>query len=317
MMRMQIIIVGAGSLGLMYAARLAGSGAEVMLAARGEKQAASLRDGGICLEEAGLQSRRYPVMATELDKAGAGMQPGADDWIWLTVKQSHLTDAFMDKLRLSGLLARGASLLALQNGIGHMERLQSHFPENPLYAAVTTEGALRTADTRVRYTGHGVFTFGKWPKAAEDGDKTQKMLLETLHAAGIEAELSNDMGNRIYQKLLINAVINPLTAIHGIPNGILAEDPGLRQEMADLHAESEKILLAAGMTAAGDSWGRLLQVCRQTANNESSMLGDVKAGRLTEIDWINGGISSLAKRYGLLSPLNDAVTNAVKSLSKS
>ncbi|GGD71136.1 ketopantoate reductase family protein [Paenibacillus nasutitermitis] len=313
---MRIIIIGAGSLGLMYAARLAAGGASVAMITRGEKQAIALRDG-ICLDKADRQSISGPVPAASLDQAGSLLQPSARDWIWLTVKQAHLNDAFMDKLKDSGLLAGEASLLALQNGIGHMERLEAAFPGNPLYAAVTTEGALRVNERHVRYTGHGVITFGKWPKGAEKDRNPQKMLLKTLYAAGIEAELSNDMGNRVYEKLLMNAVINPLTAIYGIRNGALAEDGRLKEEMAALHAETEKILLASGMKADSNSWQRLLQVCKQTAENESSMLRDVKAGRTTEIDWINGGISLIARRQGLPSPLNDAVTTAVKSLSMS
>ena len=160
----------------------------------------------------------------------------------------------------------------------------------------------------------GSWTFGGWPLQAES-DQMQKMLAEALDHAGIDAKLSNEMSNRLYHKLLINAVINPLTAIYGVTNGDLPQDPMRKKLMAALHAESEAILKAVGWRHDEDSWERLLTICKQTASNESSMLRDVKAGRMTEVDWINGGIAELAKRFNMQSPLNDAMTAIIKSLT--
>jgi 2-dehydropantoate 2-reductase len=218
----------------------------------------------------------------------------------------------MDKVAV--ISSSSAGLLCLQNGIGHMERLEAVIPSARLYAAVSTEGALRVGDNEVRYTGRGTLTLGRWPKTDGTADEAQKMLARALMTAGIDTILSNEMDNRLYYKLLINAVINPLTAIYGVTNGELSLDPIRKKLMAALHAECEKILLAAGMRPDGDAWERLLSVCLHTADNESSMLRDVKAGRTTEIEWINGGISALAKRTGIPSPLNDAVSAIVKAL---
>ncbi len=171
------------------------------------------------------------------------------------------------------------------------------------------------AETTVNHTGYGMLTFGGWPLPQAESDQMQKMLAEALDHAGIDAKLSNEMSNRLYHKLLINAVINPLTAIYGVTNGDLPQDPMRKKLMAALHAESEAILKAVGWRHDEDSWERLLTICKQTASNESSMLRDVKAGRMTEVDWINGGITALAKRFNMQSPLNDAMTAIIKSLT--
>ncbi|QYR20099.1 2-dehydropantoate 2-reductase [Paenibacillus sp. sptzw28] len=309
----RIIIIGAGSLGLMYAARLARSGVSVLLLTRTEEQAESLNVNGITLEEAGAWLRPVPVTAVTLENYAASRRAESGDWIWLAVKQSHLSGDFMDKVAV--ISSHSAGLLCLLNGIGHMERLEAVIPAAGLYAAVSTEGALRVGDNSVRYTGRGTLTLGRWPKADGLEDEAQKMLARALAAAGIDTILSNEMDNRLYYKLLINAVINPLTAIYGVTNGELSLDPIRKKLMAALHDECETVLLAAGMRPDGDAWERLLSVCLQTAGNESSMLRDVKAGRTTEIEWINGGISALAKRTGIPSPLNDAVSAIVKALT--
>ncbi|MFC5651699.1 ketopantoate reductase family protein [Paenibacillus solisilvae] len=312
------MIVGAGSIGLMYASRLARAGISVSLVTRSAGQASALNKYGITLEEQGKKSQ-HPIPAFVMgsldvltDEPTGFWWPNDHDWIWLTVKQTHLDSNLISQL--SSLTAQGASLLCLQNGIGHMEKLGAALPNTPLYAAISTEGALRMDDTTVIHTGQGRLTVGAWPKSLNTGEQMQKMLLESLDLAGIDAELSNEMVNRLYDKLLINAVINPLTAIYGVKNGDLPQDPVRLKLMMAVHAESEAILTAAGWHSPVDSWERLLSVCKQTARNESSMLRDVKAGRLTEADWINGGIAALAKRLHIPAPLNDAMTVLIKSL---
>ncbi|BBH21238.1 2-dehydropantoate 2-reductase [Paenibacillus baekrokdamisoli] len=313
-----MMIVGAGSIGLMYAARLARAGISTTLLTRTTAQAQALREQGITLEEKDITSR-ISIKAAALDEPfftstespNEGL-PNQQDWIWLTVKQPHLDDKLLH--HIARLAAGGASVLCLQNGIGHMERLQAVIPPENLYAAVSTEGALRVNETTVKHTGNGLLTFGYWSSQEKEVKKAQKMLLQTLSLAGINRELSNQMGNRVYHKLLINAVINPLTAIYGVRNGELPLNPSRKRLMMALHAESESVLRAAGMQDSENSWERLLTICIQTAGNESSMLRDVSAGRSTEVEWINGGISALAKRLNKPSPLNDAMTILIKSL---
>jgi 2-dehydropantoate 2-reductase len=309
---LRIMIVGAGALGLMYASRLARSGVKVMLRTRSHCQASALNKDGITLEEQGRKSR-ISVQAISMDEPYKGWIPNDQDWIWLTVKQPHMNDTLLHELSI--LAAQGASLLCLQNGIGHMEKLRTALPGTPLYAAVSTEGALRAGETTVNYTGYGMLTFGGWPLPQAESDQMQKMLAEALDHAGIDAKLSNEMSNHLYHKLLINAVINPLTAIYGVTNGDLPQDLMRKKLMAAQHAESEAVLIAAGWRHDEDSWERLLTICKQTASNESSMLRDVKAGRVTEVDWINGGITALAKRFNMQSPLNDAMSVIIKSLT--
>ncbi|QHT60335.1 2-dehydropantoate 2-reductase [Paenibacillus lycopersici] len=316
---MKYTVVGAGAIGLLYAARLAMAGEEVLVVTRTDEQAQSLMKKGLLFKDAsgaehGLRMAAQPVSRFSAAGGPPAFAPGC---VLLAVKQPHISEELLRGLRR--IVPAGVPLLALQNGIGHLERLRDALPHSAVYAAITTEGALRPDMRSVIHTGIGQLTFGGWtPDNLSEGDSdAQKMLLHALIHAGIQAILSNDMKDQVFLKLLINAVVNPLTAIFQVKNGELPRDAYRARMMRALHDESVAILRAAGMAGHDGLWERLLEVCAATAANESSMLRDVRAGRATEISWINGGIIRYAERLGLPSRMNEAVLALVEALNAS
>lgn len=311
---LKIHIVGGGAIGLLHAGLLARAGQEVTVWTRTDKQAERLQAEGVRLETLDGVVRDIAVDSHSLSSLQAGPigEEHSAAWIILTVKQSHIDESLLHRLRR--LSSGTTAILCLQNGIGHMEKLAAALPDALLYAGVTSVGARRLDDARhVRHTGDGPLWFGAYSEDKKD-DYLQNLLLKILKTAGFRAGLSNEMKDMIYQKLLINAVINPLTAIYDTTNGELPQHPTRLRLMRSLYEETSAILSADGMKPGGDGWQLVMQVCAATAANVSSMLSDVRAGRQTEIDWINGGVSGLAVRLGIASPLNDAVTALVKQL---
>jgi len=318
---LRVWIIGAGAIGLLYGLRLARSGAETFFYTRTKEQASVLNTHGAVLKENGTASL-LRIQACPIEGCVEAAAP--EDWIWITVKQSHMDDELLRQI--AALACEGASILSLQNGIGHLPVLHASLPHSPIYAAITTEGALRGNLHTVDHTGVGQLMFGlaypaSDPMPSKTVEKSQKMLCAVLEAAGIDVLLSNEskeMESRLYQKLLINAVVNPLTAIYGVKNGELPQEPLRKTMMAALHHESAAILQDAGLLHdhEEESWDRLIGVCTKTAANESSMLRDVKSGRQTEIQWINGGIRAIAKQLNKPSPLNDAVMAMVQALER-
>ncbi|MFX3633131.1 MAG: ketopantoate reductase family protein [Candidatus Pristimantibacillus sp.] len=313
---MKIDIVGGGALGLLHAAKLAQAGIEITVWTRTESQASILRTEGIRLLD--HEEHRVKVNSECLSILEAKQMPElAAHWIILTVKQSHITEELMQLLGKLG--GQGASLLCLQNGIGHLEKLAHALPQYELLAGVTTEGAKRLDANTVQHTGIGQLWFGqmdeKESKKDENAENPQKLLLNALQLAGFNTFLSNEMNDRIYQKLLSNAVINPLTALFDVTNGELPKHPMRERLMKALYEETSAILIAAGMNPNPNGWKIIVELCEATANNVSSMLSDVRAGRPTEIQWINEGISSIARRRAIPSPLNDAVSVMVSQLT--
>lgn len=316
---MRIAIVGGGALGLLHAARLAAAGHAVRVWTRTEEQAAVLAAEGIRLEDGAAAEPVRVAASASGSFADAGLPATGDglpEAVLLAVKQTAIGPPLF---RLLGRIAgRTKPVICLQNGIGHMEALRAALPETAFAAGVTTEGATRTGMAAVRHSGRGRLVME--PARGIDGTKhepapdAQKMLVEAMRGAGMEASLSNDITTHVRRKLGVNAVLNPLTALFGVRNGELPA-AGERLALMDaLCAETAAVLAAAG-TPVGDLRGDVLRVCAATAGNVSSMLADVRAGRPTEADWISGGIVRLARGAGVPAPLNEAAAAMIRAMS--
>ncbi|WP_313641934.1 2-dehydropantoate 2-reductase [Paenibacillus sp.] len=318
---MKIDIIGVGSLGLLLAGKLTQSGNEVRLWCRGIEQCRQLEDGGLNVS---YEDNRDPISISGDRFASAPIEEFTDtylrepsDWIIVTVKQNTLHNALPEIL--SPLKAERVHIICFQNGIGHMEMLRDLLPKANLYAAVTTEAAKRKSLTEVIHAGAGEVWIGKW--SVENGqahiihtDLQANYLIEVLTMAGFSAFLSNEVDTMIYRKLLINAVINPLTAIWRIPNGELLASEGRLQLMRELFREATMVYDACGVTYDEDAWDNILEVCRITAGNISSMLADVLASRTTEIRWINGSLVEMAERTGTSVPLHRWICQLVEGI---
>jgi 2-dehydropantoate 2-reductase len=123
-----------------------------------------------------------------------------------------------------------------------------------------------------------------------------------------------DLPTYVWRKLAINAVINPLSALLDVPNGGLLP---LRQTTRDIVEEVVQVARCEGQALeARRTLAKVRASMRQTERNPSSMLQDVRAGRRTEIDWINGAIVHLAARHRLAVPRNRLLVELVHGLER-
>lgn len=321
---LDIQMIGAGSLGLLYAGKLAASGAKVTLWCRSDEQAAAIHSSGITIHHSDGGELHIPpgvVQAHPLsefhEEAGA-----AADYLVLMVKQQGIED-LVERV----FIPYGRSIqrcVCFQNGTGHLELLQQHLPSGAIYAAITTEGAKRIGPREVLHAGSGTTTIGPYNTEGmpESGQKSASReisdirLIELLNRAGFKTYLSNEIYTAIYRKLMINAVINPLTALWRIPNGALLEDPMRIQLMKELFDEACAVYDAAGISREDHLWDQIVGVCRMTSTNTSSMLKDVLEGRATEISWINGSIVRLGQRHGVAAPKHELLCRLIEGTTK-
>lgn len=318
---MRIDLIGAGSLGLLLAGRLIESGNEVRLWCRGIEQCRQLDRSGLTVS---YEDERESIWISGDRFVSAPIEEFADtylsepsDWILVTVKQNTLHNDLPAHLSL--LKEEGIHLICFQNGIGHMEMLGGLLPNANLYAAITTEAAKRKSLTEVIHAGAGEVWIGEWSKGTRQvhrihTDLQANNLIEVLIMAGFSAFLSNEVDTMIYRKLLINAVINPLTAIWRIPNGELLASDHRMHLMKELFREAIAVYDVCGVPYDEDAWENILQVCRSTAGNISSMLADVLASRTTEIRWINGSIVDMAEQSGAAVPYNRMICQIVEGI---
>ena len=202
-----------------------------------------------------------------------------------------------------------SAIVLLQNGMGSQQSIVSHFPQHVIYAASSTAGARKIAPFCVQHTGIGATEWGVLSAHDNACD------LATFLSCKLTLERSNDIQATLWRKLLINCCINPLTVIFDCNNGELATLPAAQNLMHDILQECFMVAAAAGMTdALNGIEQRLLQVIQATASNSSSMREDAKAQRRTEIDFINGAICHLADTYAIQCPTNHYLWNSIRQL---
>ncbi len=278
-------ILGAGSLGSLWAARLARGGLPVRLILRNRQRLEAYRQaGGVTLIEA-EQAQRFAIPA-ELPQAQAPIHR-----LLLACKAYDVQAAVAT---VAQRLAPGAELLLLQNGLGSQEAVARDLPAQRCLFVSSTEGAFRPADFQVVFAGHGQNWLG------DPHDARPPIWLNELQCAGITHQWSPDILARLWRKLALNCAINPLTVLYDCRNGELAGHP---LEVASLCSELVTLLQGCGQATAADNlYEDVQRVIRATAANYSSMHQDVAQGRRTEVSYLLGYACAAAQRQQLHLP---------------
>ncbi|WAC43114.1 putative 2-dehydropantoate 2-reductase [Pseudomonas sp. SL4(2022)] len=278
-------ILGAGSLGTLWATRLARAGLPVQLILRDSTRLHGYQQaGGLTLIEQG-QPQHYPIAAQTPDHR----QP-----IQRLLLACKAYDAATAVAQLAHRLVPGADILLLQNGLGSQDEVARAAPQARCIFASSTEGAFRQADFQVVFAGHGHTWIGD-PLNMQPPD-----WLADLHQAGIAHDWSLDILSRLWRKLALNCAINPLTVLQDCRNGQLREHPA---QLACLTDELVELLQRCGQSNAAEGlYDDVLRVIQATAMNYSSMHQDASQGRRTEIAYLLGYACQAAQRHQLPLP---------------
>lgn len=298
-----VLVIGPGAMGCLHAARLATAGFRVGLLDHDADRAARLSERGITAEMAEGTSTvqvRCSADAAEFAPAHLAM---------LFVKAYDTGDAVTHALPALG---EKATVLTLQNGLGNCERISEIVAPARVLAGATTTGATLLGEGHVREAGRGLVQIGS-PTGNQRRLRDAAGLLER---GGISCEPVASVDEALWAKAIVNAAINPLTALTGLPNGQLVEVPELRAMLRAVTREATAIARRLGIFVNEGIVSIVEAICVQTAENRSSMLQDIAAGRRTEIDYINGEIARRAEERGLEAPLCRMLTALVRGLEK-
>jgi 2-dehydropantoate 2-reductase len=304
---MKIAILGPGALGCLLAAFFFEAGEDVFLVDYRPERAALLRNRGI--EVQGLDGRRRVVPAPIV----LPHEAGPADLTVVAVK-AHQTGAAALDLPL--LMARGGLALTLQNGLGNLEEMARVAGPERLLAAVGFLGVTREDQGRVIHAGKGPIFIGV-PAASRVAASEAAAVAAVFRRAGLECEVKGDIDAVLWEKLVINVAINPLTALLRVSNGVLRELPEAWELALAAAREAEKVARAAGAALSGDPEALLGRVCTATAANRSSMLQDVLAGRPTEIEALNAQVAARGAALGVPTPVNEVLTQLLRALGQS
>lgn len=299
-----LAVVGCGALGGVFAGLLSSAGWNVVAVVRSEEQRKRIAGAGLRLLENGRETD------VRLDVRAELPPEKTFDLVLVLVKAFDTEDVATS---LGGRLRPETPVLTLQNGLGNAEALAARLQPEQVLAGICTFGALRESPGTARLTGRGECVIGTWSPAAE---RHARPAAELLSRAGIPCTVVPKVVPVLWKKLAVNAVINPLTALLGVPNGALLERPELDPLIA---AIVEEVWRVAARHQVPLPTPRALveevrRVCHSTASNRSSMLRDVEEGRRTEIDFINGAVVRLGREREVLAPANLTLTSLVRSI---
>lgn len=298
----RVLIVGPGALGILFAVRFAEAGREVALLDHRRDRAERLNLQGVRLRINDQEIRRsIPVRAPD-DAPERGFD------LALFCVKSYSTESAADGA--SRWVGAETLVATLQNGLDNAERLAARFGADRILAGTTSEGATLVEEGIARHAGRGSTSVGAFsPRREADAEA----FVDALRDAGFDASFSGDWRSTVWTKALLNAAINPVTAILGVPNGTLAELEPLRRLVAAIAAEGGSIARQCGVSVPDDVAERAVSLCRVTATNRSSMLQDIERGNETEIENINGFLLREADRYRLEASALRAVTELVRA----
>jgi len=270
-----VTIVGAGAIGLLTSVYLEERDHTVHLVTRTSDQSDFIELHGVtCIKKDSRITKSIRATCFE------SYYPINQDIIIVTTKQTHLV-VFLEWAQQR--VDPDVPILFLQNGMAHIEQVKEGLA-NPVFFGVVTHGAVKNSLNEVEHTGMGYLLVG--------GVRDQLKLLSPLWSKDIRFSInwSESMEVEMKKKLLINVVINPLTAIHQVKNGMLLINEKLKTEAYEVFEEARKIL---GFSE--EMWADVVNVIRLTGENESSMNVDIQRGRKTEIDGITGYLLTKAK----------------------
>jgi 2-dehydropantoate 2-reductase len=229
--------------------------------------------------------------------------------------KTHSLHGLCLELKASGLLERSlkdAEFVLLMNGMGNRD-IFDIFDDAALriHEGITAMGVKFPEDGRIELKGMGLTVL-------EDGlaRELKEFLRRRFEEKGFEIEFSKDFKRLQWNKLFVNAVINPITALTRRENGIiLSLDLGtIVERIVD---ECVEVAGKKGVKAEKNSVLQFVySVAEKTSENSSSMLQDVLKGRRTEIDSINGYVIGLAKEHGIQVPVNESLYALVRSMER-
>ena len=309
---MRVAVIGTGALACVYAARLAAH-ADVCMFGAWPEGVAAIRANGVHVVEPDGRLWRAQVNVygepaeIESQRAAYAEEGGAD--VALILVKSYQTLRAAEWAR--ELLVPEGLAVTLQNGLDNYEAISEEVGPDRAVVGVTYNGATMLAPGEVRHVARNPTYLGIQPAYA---DRT-RALADLFDRAGLETEVGEDIDARLWGKAVVNAAINPLTALWRVPNGALLSPPDRRWLLARLAEEAASVARAKDIALPfEDPVAYTESVCRSTAANLSSMLQDVERGRPTEIDSINGIIIAEGKSLGVQVGVNEVVWRLVRAL---
>ena len=319
---MKIAIVGAGAIGAFLGAKLALSGEDVYLIARGPHLRAMQADGVRVRSPEG-DFEAHPTATDDYESIGPV------DFLFLTVKAHSLTGIAPN---LAPLLGPDTAVVSAQNGIpwwyfmGHGgpfdgESIESVDPGGVIAGAIDQSriiGCVIYPSTAIVEPGVIEHIEGNRFSLGElDGSSSDrcKRLAGALIATGLRAPIRGHIRHDMWIKLLGNVVFNPMSALTGATLVEMVTHPETSATVRAVMTEADEVAQGLGVRLPFTVEQRM-EGARKVGAHKTSMLQDLEAGRPMELESVVGVVIELGEKLGLPMPLTRTLYSCARLLEQ-
>lgn len=302
---MKIAVVGCGAMGSIYAAKLAAAGNDVLAIDRSTQHVEQISRVGLRITG--------PAEDQVVGLRAAGTAPQeAMDLVVLAVKAA---DAATGARQVLPLLGESTAVLTIQNGLGSAQAVADIVGEHRVAVGIASGfGAARPSPGHVHYTAMRAMRFGAYtslPPAAVEA------IAQVWHAAGFDAVAVTDIAAMQWEKLICNVAYSAPCALTGMTVGQVMDDPDLGAVSRAAATEAWTVAKAAGVAVdVTDPVAHVRAFGVSVRDAKPSALLDHEAGRVSEIDVINGAVVRQGESIGVPTPVNTTLTALVKAVER-
>jgi 2-dehydropantoate 2-reductase len=295
----RVAVVGAGAVGGYFGGMLARAGASVMMIGR-TAFVESVKKNGLFLDTVRFKDTVRVEASTELkDVRGA-------DIVLFCVKT---TDNAPTSRALAPLLAPGALVVSMQNGVDNAEQIRAASGIDALSAVVYVAASVPEPG-RVKHSGLGHLVVG--PR----NPQTER-ISALFGRAGVGCRIAEDIEGELWAKLTSNCALNAISALGRATYGQIAANPDARKLVEAAVYELLAVAKTAGVHPPGFSEPQAavegsFKIATQVTGAYSSTAQDMMRGKRTEIDSLNGYIARRGAELGVPTPIHQALYTLVK-----
>jgi 2-dehydropantoate 2-reductase len=296
----RVLVIGAGAMGCLFAARIAEAGADVMLIDVDTARLLAIARSGIHLsDDKGERTIRVAIgIASEAT--------GPFDLVLLFTKGMHSAAAMRS---IAHLAESNVHILTLQNGLGNPEIIAQVFPASQILKGIAALPADQHDLTHVSSHGSGHLELGSMTMG---GGEAARKAADLLARAGFDARFNESIDVAIWEKVAFNAALNALAAMTGQTNAGMDNGPG-RQIIGAIVDEVVATAKACGVVVDRSRIDDAIDFAlTHHRAHQASMLQDRIAGRRSEIESINAAICDRAEAAGIATPVNRTMTNLIR-----
>jgi 2-dehydropantoate 2-reductase len=310
---MKILLYGAGAVGMGLASCLLKAGEQVDLVGREETVTALQQNG---LMRTGIFGEFTAAPESFSAYSALSKLPETKYDFILVCTKSFDTRASAEQIAAIPFLKNASTPIVLcQNGWGNAEIFTGYFSKSRIKSGRVITGFRRPQKHQVDITVHAdAIHLGS---LFDDDVSGLERLSAAIDAGDIPCEVTATISKDLWAKMLYNCMLNGLSTIHNVPYGLLGESPHTRELMEAIAHEVYAVMTAAEYdthwTSAEDYIDTFYKYqLPPTYNHEPSMLQDIRAGKRTEVDALNGAVVQLGQQHGIATPHNLTVTRMIQ-----